>query len=309
MNIPSNLSVNLAGIPLRSPLILSSGILGVTASSLAMVARHGAGAVTTKSCCQREKAGHPGPVIIPFEGGLLNAVGLANPGVEKEVEELREYRKQSSTPVIASIFAGTIGEFKQVAAIMAEAEPDMIEVNVSCPNVKSEFGEPFSTDPKAIAEITRLVKQHAGRIPVAIKLSPNGPPIATMAKAAEDAGADAITAINTVGPGMLIDINTRKPFLANKAGGVSGIAILPIAIRCIFDIFRAVKIPIIGGGGVMTWEHALQMLLAGATTIGIGTGIYNEKLDIFRKINDGLSQFMKENTLNDLRDLIGKAHE
>ncbi len=302
------LATELAGIRLENPLVLSSGILGLSASSLKRAADSGAGAVTSKSCGPSERPGHKCPSILPFSHGLLNAVGLANPGVSEMVKELVDFRKTCSRPLIASIFGATVGEFGDVAAVVAQAEPDMIEVNVSCPNVAAEFGRPFAADPKECGRIVRLVKERAGKIPVAMKLSAAAPSIAAVAKACEDNGADAITAINSVGPGMVIDVGVRRPVLSNKVGGVSGPGILPVAVRCVYEIFRAVRIPIIGGGGVIDSNGALQMILAGATAVGIGTGILERGLEIFGEIGRGIEAHLAENRIESVRKLIGAAH-
>ena len=302
------LGVLLGKLALSSPLILSSGILGLSASSLKRVAAQGAGAVTTKSCGLNERPGHPCPSVIPFEHGLLNAVGLSNPGVAEMIREIQDFRTKSSAPIIASVFGANIEEFGMVTEIIAEAKPDLIEVNISCPNVESEFGLPFGSDPVACARITKLVKKKAGKIPVSMKLTANCPSIAHMAKVCQDNGADLITAINSVGPGMLIDLNVRKPVLANKTGGVSGPCILPVAVRCVWEIFRAVKVPIIGGGGVSNTDSALQMILAGATAVGIGTGVYPKGLSVFNEINNGIREFMRTKKIRKLSSLIGGAH-
>lgn len=304
----NRLKVTLGKIELASPLVLSSGILGMSPSSLGLAARNGAGAVTAKSCGLSERAGHTCPNVLPFAHGLLNAVGLSNPGVDVMAQEIVEFRRTSQAPLIASIFGATIEEFGDVAEKIATAHPDMIEVNVSCPNVASEFGRPFGTDPAACARITSLVKRKAGKIPVSIKLSPSCASIGAMAKVCEDNGADAITAINTVGPGMLIDLNVRKPVLSNKTGGVSGPCILPIAVRCIWEIYRAVRIPIIGGGGVTQASDALQLIMAGATAVGIGSAVYKPGLTVFDRINGGIMEYIKDNAIQSLSSLVGAAH-
>jgi len=304
----NHLNVSLGVIELASPLVLSSGILGMSASSLGLAARSGAGAVTTKSCGLSERAGHKCPNVLPFAHGLLNAVGLSNPGVDVMAQEIIEYRRTPQAPLIASIFGATIEEFGDVAERIATAHPDMIEVNVSCPNVASEFGRPFGTDPAACARITSLVKRKAGKIPVSIKLSPSCVSIGAMAKVCEDNGADAITAINTVGPGMLIDLNVRKPILSNKTGGVSGACILPIAVRCVWEIYRSVTIPIIGGGGVTATSDALQLIMAGASVVGIGSGVYKPGLSIFNSINEEIMNYLDTNNIPSISSLIGAAH-
>ena len=303
-----SLQVRLAGVELKSPLVLASGILGVTASSLAMVARHGVGAVTTKSFSLEERPGHKGPTIVAFDQGWVNAVGLSNPGWEVATGEIREYKSRTRTPVIASIFGKTMEEFPRVAEKAALAEPDLIEVNVSCPNVASELGTPFEADDADLAWITSAVKRAVGRIPVAMKLSANFGGIGRKAKACEDSGADVITAINTVGPGMLIDLNVRKPVLSNKVGGVSGPAILPVALRSVFEITRCVKIPVIGTGGVSCAEDALQMIVAGATAVGVGSAFAFDGLEKIPAMHQGMEDYLARGNFPSLEWIRGAAH-
>lgn len=304
----TDLEIEFLHIRLCSPLVLASGILGLSSSSLKRVADAGAGAVTTKSCGLEPRAGHVGPSIIPVSHGLLNAVGLSNPGVKEMVREIAEYRARCQRPIFASIFGRTVEEFGDVAEAVAQAEPDLIELNVSCPNVHSEFGSPFGADIDATAAITRRVKQRVGTIPISVKLTANCLSIGQTAKVCEQEGADALTAINTIGPGMLIDLNVRKPVLSNLCGGLSGPAILPVAVRAVWEISREVSIPIIGTGGVTTAEDALQMILAGATAVAIGSGIYYQGLEIFDKINKGLQCFLQEKGLGSLDEIRGTAH-
>ncbi|HEY3446456.1 MAG TPA: dihydroorotate dehydrogenase [Myxococcales bacterium] len=303
-----SLKVRLAGIELESPLVLASGILGVTSSSLAMVARHGVGAVTTKSFSLEERPGHKGPTIVAFEHGWVNAVGLSNPGWQIATDEIRAYKARTRTPIIASIFGRTMEEFPAVAEKAAAAEPDLIEVNVSCPNVSSEFGTPFEADDADLAWITSAVKRAAGKVPVAMKLSANFGGIGRKAKACEDSGADVITAINTVGPGMLIDLNVRKPVLSNKVGGVSGPAILPVAVRSVFEISRSVKIPVIGTGGVSCAEDALQMIVAGATAVGIGSAFAFDGLEKVPAFHQGMEDYLARGGFPTLEWIRGAAH-
>ena len=302
------LAVQIAGIPLESPLVLASGVLGTTASSLRRVAAAGAGAVTTKSCSLEPRTGHPAPCVLPWKGGLLNAVGLSNPGVEAELEEIAEYKRGSQTPLFVSIFAASAEEFGRLARRVAEAKPDLIEVNVSCPNVESEFGTPFAADPEACGRVVRAVKENAGAVPVAIKLSAQCASLAKMAETCARSGADAITAINTVGPGMWIDTETGRPVLANRTGGVSGTAILPIAVRAVYEIRKAVALPIIGTGGVSCAEDALQMIMAGADAVGIGSGIYAGGVELFGEIQHELLDFLKEHRFETIGQVRGMAH-
>jgi dihydroorotate dehydrogenase (NAD+) catalytic subunit len=306
--VAPDLHTQLAGIDLQSPLVLASGILGVTASSLAAVARAGAGAVTTKSFGLEPRLGHKGPTIISFGAGLLNAVGLSNPGWEGAVAEIRTYQALGVAPLFASIFGRTVDEFVAVAERAAEAGPDLIEVNVSCPNVASEFGTPFEADMQVLAAVARGVKKVAGGVPVSIKLSANFGFLERAAKTAADQGVDAITAINTVGPGMVIDTHVRRPVLSNRMGGVSGPAILPVAVRAVYEIYRAVKLPIIGTGGVATTDGALQMIMAGATAVGIGSAIYDHDLAVFGELNQGLAAHLEREGVTSLAELKGAAH-
>lgn len=296
-------------LKMESPLVLASGILGLTASSMKRVIEYGAGAVTSKSFNLEWRKGHKNPSIVPFEHGLLNAVGLSNPGLDEMVKEIRLFKTQCGAPLFASIFGRSIDEFGEVTRRTVEAQPDLIEVNVSCPNVHSEFGQPFGDSCPDTAKVTGIVKKHAGKIPVSIKLGPHGPGIGILAKVCEENGADAITAINTVGPGMIIDINVKRPVLSNLTGGVSGPAILPIAVKSVFEVYKKVKIPIIGTGGVTRAEDAIQMFLAGASAIGLGTAVYYEGMQVFAKINRGIDKYLKVFGYQSIEEIRGAAHE
>ena len=301
------LSVQLAGIGLESPLVLASGVLGTTASSLRRVAEAGAGAVTTKSCSLSPRKGHAAPCVLPWKGGMLNAVGLSNPGVEAEIEELAEYKQTCSTPLFVSIFGGSPEEFGKLARRIAEAKPDLIEVNVSCPNVESEFGIPFAADPAACAAVVRAVKENAGSVPVSVKLSAQCASMAKMAEVCQQNGADAITAINTVGPGMWIDTGVGRPVLSNKVGGGSGTAILPIAVRAVFEIRKAVDLPIIGTGGVSCADDALQMIMAGADAVVVGSAVYEGGVELFGEINRGVEAWLKARGYGAIGEVRGVA--
>jgi dihydroorotate dehydrogenase (NAD+) catalytic subunit len=302
------LRVDIAGIRLSSPLILASGILGITAESMARVGRSGAGAVTTKSFSVEPREGHKNPCVVPFDHGIINAVGLANPGAEAMNREVVRFRALSNVAVFASVFGGTEEEFGRAVELATEARPDLIELNVSCPNVASEFGAPFGSRFETTAAVTRLAKQKAGSIPIAVKLTVNCPSIGEMARICEANGADAITAINTIGPGMLLDENVARPVLSNKVGGVSGPAILPIAVRAVWEIYRSVRIPIIGTGGVTSSRAAVQLMLAGARAVGIGSAVYYEGISVFEKINRGITQFLDERGYRSVLDIVGCAH-
>lgn len=302
------LKTEIAGVKLKNPTILASGILGVTASSLANVSDNGAGAVTTKSIGPEMRKGHPAPVMIATKYYAMNAVGLSNPGIDESMDELKEMMKQSSSPVIISIFAGTVKDYGQVAKKVNALKPKLIEVNISCPNVEDDFGAPFAAKAETAATVTKIVRENTN-VPIIIKLSPNVSGIGAIAKACEMAGADAINMGNTAGPGMAIDIRTAKPILTNKVGGMSGPGIKPLAVRCVYDVFKAVKIPIIGTGGVTTGADAIEMIMAGASAVGIGSAVYYRGVDVFSKVNKEIEEFMKKEGYRSIKDMTGLAHK
>ena len=302
------LKTNFLQKELKNPTVLASGILGISASSWLNAAGKGAGAITTKSIGLKERKGHKAPVLVELESGFLNAVGLSCPGIEESIEEIKEYKKKCKIPLIASVFAEKTEEFGEVCSAVSEAKPDFIELNISCPNVESEFGIPFGANVENAAKATEIAKNSC-KIPLIVKLSPNVLNIAEIAEAAEKAGADAINAINTLGPGMSIDLKAKKPILSNKKGGVSGKAIKPIAIRCVFDIFEKVEIPVIGTGGITTGEDAVEIMMAGATLVGIGTAVYYRGINVFEKISKEIEEFMKKNGYKSVKELVGIAHE
>ena len=303
--------VKLCGVVLPSPLVLASGILGTEAELLERVARAGAGAVTAKSCSLLPRAGHPNPTVLAWEHGLINAVGLANPGVDAEVKELvraKELLRPLGVALIGSVFADTVEGFAQVAARLVEAGPDLIEVNISCPNVHDEFGTPFAADPAAAAEVTAAVKEAvADRAPVLVKLSPNVADIAAIARAVEAAGADGISAINTL-TGMVIDLHARRPILANRTGGLSGPAIRPLAVRCVYEIYEAVQVPIVGIGGVSSGRDVVEMIMAGATAVGVGSAVYGQGPELFSRINKEMVEWMAELGYSRVDEMRGVAH-
>jgi len=290
--------------------VLASGILGVTGWSMVNAAKKGAGGVTSKSISKNIRKGHPTPVIQVFEAGVINAVGLSSTGVDNSNEELKTVKDNTDAVIIASIFGGTEEEFGETIELLDPENIDAVEINISCPNVQDEFGLPFGSTPKSAASVVKIAKKSCEKIKrtLIVKLSPNFQNIGVIAKACEDEGAQGITAVNTVGPGMLIDINTFMPKLSNKQGGVSGPAILPVAVRCVYDIYKNVKIPIIGMGGIKTSEDAIQIILAGAAVYGIGTGILYEGLDIFSKINHEIDEYLLNKNLH-YNDIIGISHK
>jgi dihydroorotate dehydrogenase (NAD+) catalytic subunit len=305
-----DLSVELCGVRLRNPLVLAAGILGTGPQLLRRVADCGAGMVTTKSCGPVPREGHPNPTVLDWGHGLINAVGLANPGVEQELEIIasaRELLAPLHVPLAASIFADTAAGFAEVASIVAQAQPDFLELNISCPNVAAEMGRPFACDAGDAAQVTTAVKEVTS-IPLIIKLSPNVTDITVVARAVERAGADAISAINTLGPGMIIDVHSGQPILANKVGGVSGPAIRPVAVRCMYDIYEAVELPVIGIGGVCDGRDALEMVMAGATAVGVGSAVRYRGVHVFRSILEEMRAFMVQEGHTTLDQLRGIAH-
>lgn len=289
-----------------TPLVLASGVLGVTAASLYRATRNGCGGVTIKSLSKEPRTGHPNPTMLGEKTYFLNAVGLSNPGIAEGVKEIHAFKKMTDAPLIGSVFAGTADEFAEAATMIADSPIDFLEVDISCPNVGHEFGDPFAYSAKAIETITKKIKAVV-KMPVIMKLSPNAWNIAELAKAAEAAGADAITAVNTVS-GMAIDVRARMPILHNKQGGISGPALFPIALNCVYQIYKAVKIPIIGTGGVTTGENALAMIMAGATLVGVGSAVYYRGETAFQQINDELTSIMTEERIDSLADVRGIAH-
>lgn len=295
---------------LPSPLVLASGIWGTTASLLERAALAGCGAVTAKSCGPEPRAGHVNPTCLDWGHGLINAIGLANPGAEAEVALLAAARKRLAplgVPLIASIFAGPPAEFGSVTRMVATAQPDLIEVNISCPNVHSEFGEPYAGNADAAAEVTGYAKEAAGGIPIVVKLAPNVPSIGRIARAVAAAGADALCVINTM-PGLVIDAESGQAVLANRSGGLSGPAIKPIALKCVYDARRACpELPIIGTGGVTTGLDAIEMLMAGATAVGVGSALYYRGPQAITAIRQEMADWLDRRGLT-LAGVMGATH-
>ncbi|MCS7363847.1 MAG: dihydroorotate dehydrogenase [archaeon GB-1867-035] len=302
MNV--DLTVNLSSLKMRNPLMLASGVLGNTGAILRRVAEAGAGAVVTKSIGVKPKKGYLNPTIVEVDCGFINAMGLPNPGVSEFIEELK-IAKKSGVPVIASVFGSTEKEYAEVAYRMEEAGADAIELNLSCPHAGGLIQ--FSQDPKRTFDVVRAVKS-AVKIPVFAKLTAEVTSIVEIGKAAERAGVDGVTAINTL-RGMVIDIEVARPILSNKFGGLSGRAIKPIAIRCVYELYRELSIPIIGVGGILDFRDVVEFMMAGASAVQIGSAIAIKDLNIFREITVDLKRFMEEKGYKCLKDIIGLAHE
>ena len=303
----ANLETELCGIKLKNPSILASGILGVSRASISYVAENGAGAVTIKSITTDRRKGNPSPIIITYEGGMLNSVAYSNPGIDNVADEFSDL-KGVGVPVIGSITGTDAGEFETLAEKITKMDFAAVEIALSCPHTPGYGTMAGQSTPEVTAEITRAVKKKIDK-PLFVKLSPNVMAISELAKAAEKAGADAITAVNTLGPGMVIDVKSTRPVLGGKIGGLSGHALRPVAVRCVYDIYKSVKIPIIGTGGIITGEHAVQMIMAGASAVGIGTAVYDRGISVFNKANEEIKKFMQENGYGSIADMRGKSHE
>ncbi|QLC50433.1 dihydroorotate dehydrogenase [Methanolobus zinderi] len=295
--------IEITGLKLRNPTILAAGIMGTTAASLVRVAKEGAGAVVTKSIGPQPKEGHKNPSMVNLGYGFLNAMGLPNPSYPDFSAELETAGAKADVPVIASIFGGNSDEFVQVAEGLADAGADAFELNVSCPHAQG-YGASIGCDACAVEEITASVSDMTD-IPVWVKLTPNVTDIVSIGEAAQRGGADAIVAINTV-RGMAIDIHSGYPLLGNRFGGLSGSAVKPVAVKCVYDLYEALDIPVIGVGGISCWEDAVEMMMAGASAVQIGSAVY-DGVDVFRSIADGIDSFLADRDLS-FDDIIGLAH-
>ena len=302
----SRLNVNFAGLELDNPTVLASGILGYSAESLASIVEGGAGAVVTKSVGATPRVGYANPTVVQTKCGLINAIGLPNPGINAYVQEIRHAKTALSVPLIVSIYGYSAEEYAAVARKAAEAGADALELNVSCPHVK-ETGSEIGQNSAVLAEVVRQVKAVV-RKPVIVKLSPNVADVVAMAEAAVKAGADALTAVNTV-KALAIDAETALPVLSNKRGGLSGSAIKPIALRCVYDVCERVKVPVMGCGGVASWRDAVEFLLAGASAVQIGTAVALEGSGVFGVVNRGVARYLKKKGCANVREIVGLAHK
>jgi len=297
-----NVGIEVAGLTMRNPVMLAAGVLGVTGQSLKRVAEAGAGALVTKSIGPRPRGGYANPTLVGTDCGLLNAVGLPNPGVEEFVQEIK-VAKEGGVPVIASIFGASRQEFAQVGLMMERAGADALELNVSCPHAEvATLGQ----SPKLTFEVVETVKKTIG-IPVFVKLTPNITDIVAVAQKAEEAGADGLTCINTL-HAMVIDIETGRPILANRVGGLSGPAIKPVAVRCVFEVSKATRIPVIGCGGIVDWRDAVEFMLAGASAVQVGTAIAWRGLGVFREITEGIRRYLKRKNYGSVEEIVGLSH-
>lgn len=299
------LEVEILNMKLKNPILLAAGVLGSTASSLNWAARNGAGGIVTKSFSLEQNKGYPNPTTVEVRGGIINAIGLSNPGVQAFKVELEKI--DGKVPTIASLYGSSPEEFSLVAREV-EDMVDALELNVSCPHAMTGCGASIGQDPDLTAEIVRKVKQTV-QIPVIVKLTPNVTDIIEIAVAAANAGCDGLTLINSLGPGMCIDLETARPVLSNRFGGMSGPAIKPIALRCVYQVYEAVKIPIIGVGGIMDYADAVEFLYAGACCIQVGTAVMYQGLDVFQRIANGMAVFMKDKEFHSVDEMVGLAHQ
>ena len=301
-----NLAIDISGLKLRNPTMLSAGILGLSGLSLRTVWEAGAGAVVTKSLGLRARAGHPNPTIVNVGCGFINSMGLPNPGVTEYTEEISVAKSRGTIVIVASLYGALPEEFSEAATIVETAGADAVELNLSCPNVEG-VGMEIGQDPALVKKIVRTVKK-AVKVPVFTKLTPNVSDIKALAKTAEEAGADGLIAVNTI-RAMAVDLETGRPILANKIGGLSGPAIKPVALRCVYEASQVVDIPVIGCGGITCWQDAVEFLFAGASAVQIGTAIAYRGLDVFKEITDGLEKYLKSKRFGSIGDIIGLSHK
>jgi len=300
----ADISTEVAGIKLRNPTMLASGFLDETGGTLLRVFKAGAGAVVTKSIGPDPRSGNDNPTIVELEEGMLNAMGLPNPGVEAFASEAK-IALDGGAVVIGSVFGKDADEYAAVAKALAGYGVHGIELNLSCPHAKG-LGTEIAQVPEAVREFTAAVKAKVN-VPVMPKLSPNVSNIAEFGRAAEDGGADAIVAINTL-RAMAIAPELRRPVLANRYGGLSGPAIRPIGVRCVYEIHEAVDVPIVGVGGVETGRDALEYVMAGASAVQIGTALASRGLSVFADVTAEIAAFLEAQKVKRLPDLVGAAH-
>jgi len=302
----SQLTVEIGGLQLSNPTMLAAGILGLSGASLREAIRNGAGAVVTKSVGLKPHIGYANPSVVHVNCGLLNAIGLANPGAQDYAKEIRELKEDGlNVPLITSVFGFSSEEFAKVARILTGAGADGIELNVSCPHVE-KTGSEIGQSPTLVADVVKRVKS-ATEKPVIVKLTPNVSDIVEVAEAGVKAGADAVAAINTV-RAMSIDVETARPVLANRIGGMSGSAMRPIAVRCVYEIYETVKVPIIGCGGIANWRDAVEFILAGAAAVQIGTAIASEGLGVFKSIIRGIDSYVRKKGFRSVKEVVGLSH-
>ncbi len=298
-----NTKINFCGVDFKNPIVTASGTFGFGMEYNQIVPIEEYGGFGAKGLTRYPREGNKPPRIAETPSGILNSVGLQNPGVEYFAENIMPVLSDYDTNVIANMSGNTVEEYCEMAQILSDTDVSLIEMNISCPNVK-HGGLAFGTDPKVVNELTKEVKKYCKK-PLVVKLSPNVTSIAEIAKAAEDGGADALSLINTM-LGMKIDINTRRPVLKNNTGGLSGPAVKPVAIRMICEVHNAVNLPIIGMGGVMNGADVIEMMLAGASLVALGTGLF-AKPDLIIQVKQEIEEYMQKNNIDNINTLIGAA--
>ncbi len=296
-----NMSVKIAGVEFKNPVMEASGTFGSGMEYSEFVDLSQLGAVVTKGVANVPWPGNPTPRIAETYGGMINAIGLQNPGIDVFAKRDIPFLKKYDTKIVVNVCGKTTEDYIEVVERLGDEPVDMLEINISCPNVK-EGGIAFGQDPKAVEAITKAVKAHAKQ-PIIMKLSPNVTDITVMAKAAEAGGADALSLINTI-TGMKIDIHKRTFALANKTGGLSGPAVKPVAVRMVYQVAQAVKLPIIGMGGIQNGDDALEFILAGATAVAVGTANFHNPYATIETVN-GIKTYMEKYGVTDINDLIG----
>ena len=300
-----DLTTEIASIKLNNPTILASGIMDEDAGSMRRVFNSGASCIVTKSIGLEPNDGYKNPTFLEIEHGILNAMGLPNPGINDFHDEIKKLKKLK-IPVIGSIFGSDYHEFIELSNKMSEYSVDAIELNMSCPHAKG-YGLEIGSDSKLVNKITSKVKKSSD-LPVFVKISSNLTDIVKIANSIKNGNADGIVAINSV-KAMKINLELKKPVLSNKIGCYSGKAIKPIGVRCVYELYKNVDIPIIGVGGITTGEDVLEYIMAGASAVQIGAGVYYRGIDVFKKVCEEIELWMKENNYNKLYDLIGAVHK
>ncbi len=298
-----DLSVNIAGLKLKNPVIAASGTFGFGREFADYMDLNLLGGISVKGLTLQPRAGNKPPRIAETPAGILNSVGLQNPGVQSFIKNEIPFLRRFDTAIIANIAGSTLEDYRCMAEVLTDADIDAIELNVSCPNVKAG-GIAFGNTTAGISEVVKLVKPYC-RKPLIVKLTPNVTSVAEIAKAAEASGADALSLINTI-LGMAIDINTRRPLLANNFGGLSGPAVKPVAVRMVYETAKAVNIPVIGMGGISSGNDAVEFMLAGASAVMVGTAGFVTP-DVFGNIVEGIDRYLSANNYSNIYDIIGKV--
>lgn len=297
----ADLSVKIAGVPFKNPVITASGTFGFGREYNELYPISKLGGIACKGTTLHERPGNPPPRIAETPSGIINSVGLQNPGIDALIEKDLPWLKEQNTTIIANIAGSQLSDYCETAEKLNDTDVDMIELNISCPNVK-EGGASFGTSCAAASEVTRAVRKISNK-PLMIKLTPNVTDITEIAKAVEAEGADAVSLINTL-TGMRIDIKSRRPILRNNTGGMSGAAVFPVAVRMVWQVANAVKIPVVGMGGITTWQDAVEMMIAGANAIQVGTANFTDPFAPL-KIIDGLNKFLDDNNISSVNDIVG----